>query len=136
VTLGTSADAQRIEGLNGDAKKRFLLYYNFPPFSVGEVRFLRGPGRREIGHGALAERALRDILPDENGGERRPARRDDRRPGGPPRSDGGRPPRDRGGRPGGRPDGARPGSGLDRRPGGGDRGRRPPGRGGRSGSDS
>jgi polyribonucleotide nucleotidyltransferase len=65
VTLGTSADAQRIEGLNGDAKKRFLLHYNFPPFSVGEVRFMRGPGRREIGHGALAERALRDILPDE-----------------------------------------------------------------------
>ena len=66
VTLGTSADAQRIEGLNGDAKKKFLLHYNFPPFSVGEVRFLRGPGRREIGHGALAERALRDILPDED----------------------------------------------------------------------
>jgi len=66
VTLGTSADAQRIEGLNGDAKKKFLLHYNFPPFSVGEVRFMRGPGRREIGHGALAERALRDILPDED----------------------------------------------------------------------
>ena len=46
-------------------KKRFMLHYNFPPFSVGEVKFLRGPGRREIGHGALAERALRVMLPDE-----------------------------------------------------------------------
>jgi polyribonucleotide nucleotidyltransferase len=50
-----------------DHKKRFMLHYNFPPFSVGEVKFLRGPGRREIGHGALAERALRGMLPDEEG---------------------------------------------------------------------
>src|SRR5258708_5128664 len=49
-----------------DQFKRFLLHYNFPPFSVGEVKFLRGPGRREIGHGALAERSLREMLPDED----------------------------------------------------------------------
>jgi polyribonucleotide nucleotidyltransferase len=64
VTLGTSADAQRIDWIEGESKRRFMLHYNFPPFSVGEVRFLRGPGRREIGHGALAERALRSVMPD------------------------------------------------------------------------
>src|SRR3984885_13833912 len=55
TTLGTSDDMQRIEGFEGEAKKRFMLHYNFPPFSVGEVAFMRGAGRREIGHGALAE---------------------------------------------------------------------------------
>jgi polyribonucleotide nucleotidyltransferase len=67
TTLGTKEDAQRIELLDpeGDAEKRFMLHYNFPPFSVGEVGFLRGPGRREIGHGALAERALSAVIPDE-----------------------------------------------------------------------
>ena len=59
VTLGTKDDEQRIELLEpGEATKRFMLHYNFPPFSVGEVGFMRGPGRREIGHGALAERSL------------------------------------------------------------------------------
>src|SRR3990167_6407535 len=57
VTLGTSDDDQRIDSLDGESKKSFMLHYNFPPFSVGEARPLRGPGRREIGHGALAERA-------------------------------------------------------------------------------
>jgi polyribonucleotide nucleotidyltransferase len=65
VTLGTSDDAQRIDWLEGESEKRFMLHYNFPPFSVGEARFLRGPGRREIGHGALAERALVPVIPDE-----------------------------------------------------------------------
>jgi polyribonucleotide nucleotidyltransferase len=66
VTLGTKEDEQRIELLEpGEATKRFMLHYNFPPFSVGEVGFMRGPGRREIGHGALAERALTAIIPDE-----------------------------------------------------------------------
>jgi polyribonucleotide nucleotidyltransferase len=64
VTLGTSADAQKLDWLEGEALRRFMLHYNFPPFSVGEVKFLRGPGRREIGHGALAERALRSMIPD------------------------------------------------------------------------
>src|SRR6185295_16301605 len=58
ATLGTSDDEQRMDLLEGEAHKRFLLHYNFPPFSVGEVSPLRGPGRREVGHGALAERAL------------------------------------------------------------------------------
>ena len=59
LTLGTKEDMQRLDLLFEDeAFKRFMLHYNFPPFSVGEVKFLRGPGRREIGHGALAERAL------------------------------------------------------------------------------
>src|SRR6185437_7631474 len=58
TTLGTSDDMQRLEVFEGEAKKRFMLHYNFPPFSVGEVAFLRGAGRREIGHGALAERAI------------------------------------------------------------------------------
>ncbi|HKT90319.1 MAG TPA: polyribonucleotide nucleotidyltransferase, partial [Candidatus Sulfotelmatobacter sp.] len=65
TTLGTSDDMQRLEGFEGEAKKRFLLHYNFPPFSVGEVAFLRGAGRREIGHGALAERAISAVLPTE-----------------------------------------------------------------------
>src|SRR5215469_12279730 len=66
VTLGTKDDEQRIELLEpGEASKRFMLHYNFPPFSVGEVGFMRGPGRREIGHGALAERALTALIPDE-----------------------------------------------------------------------
>src|SRR5579864_9335904 len=67
TTLGTSDDMQRIEAFEGEAKKRFLLHYNFPPFSVGEVGFLRGAGRREIGHGALAERAVVAVLPAEEG---------------------------------------------------------------------
>ena len=65
TTLGTSDDMQRLESFEGEAKKRFMLHYNFPPFSVGEVQFLRGAGRREIGHGALAERAVSAMLPDE-----------------------------------------------------------------------
>jgi polyribonucleotide nucleotidyltransferase len=66
VTLGTSEDAQIIDVVQeAESKKRFMLHYNFPPFSVGEVKFLRGPGRREIGHGALAERALKELLPSE-----------------------------------------------------------------------
>src|SRR6266436_8891570 len=66
TTLGTSDDMQRLERFEGETKKRFMLHYNFPPFSVGEVAFLRGAGRREIGHGALAERALVSVLPDED----------------------------------------------------------------------
>ena len=65
ATLGTAEDQQRLDVLEGESFKRFMLHYNFPPFSVGEVAFLRGPGRREIGHGALAERALLGIIPDE-----------------------------------------------------------------------
>ena len=65
VTLGTSSDEQKIDALLGERYKKFLLHYNFPPFSTGEVKFLRGPSRREIGHGALAERALAPVLPDE-----------------------------------------------------------------------
>jgi len=63
ATLGIEREAQRIDGLLGDRTKTFMLHYNFPPFSVGEVRMLRGPGRREIGHGALAERAVRAVIP-------------------------------------------------------------------------
>jgi len=66
ATLGTAEDVQRLDVLEGEAFKRFMLHYNFPPFSVGEVAFLRGPGRREIGHGALAEKALLGIIPDES----------------------------------------------------------------------
>ncbi len=66
TTLGTSDDMQRLEVFEGEAKKRFMLHYNFPPFSVGEVGFLRGAGRREIGHGALAERAISAVLPTED----------------------------------------------------------------------
>jgi polyribonucleotide nucleotidyltransferase len=65
TTLGTGDDMQRMERFEGESKKRFMLHYNFPPFSVGEVSFLRGAGRREIGHGALAERALAAVLPTE-----------------------------------------------------------------------
>ncbi|MBI5408206.1 MAG: polyribonucleotide nucleotidyltransferase [Nitrospirae bacterium] len=64
VTLGTSEDEQIIDALEGESKKTFMLHYNFPPFSVGEVKPLRSPGRREIGHGMLAERALKSILPE------------------------------------------------------------------------
>jgi polyribonucleotide nucleotidyltransferase len=67
VTLGTKDDEQRVELLEpGETSKRFMLHYNFPPFSVGEVGFMRGAGRREIGHGALAERALTAMIPGED----------------------------------------------------------------------
>ncbi|HVP68778.1 MAG TPA: polyribonucleotide nucleotidyltransferase [Anaeromyxobacteraceae bacterium] len=66
TTLGTAEDEQRVEQLTGMHFKKFMLHYNFPPFSVGEVKFLRSPGRREIGHGALAERALRQVMPAED----------------------------------------------------------------------
>jgi polyribonucleotide nucleotidyltransferase len=66
ATLGTKDDEQRVELLEaGESFKRFMLHYNFPPFSVGEVGFMRGPGRREIGHGALAERSISAVLPEE-----------------------------------------------------------------------
>ena len=64
LTLGTSSNAQLIEGLDEEYYQKFMLHYNFPPYSVGEVRPIRGPGRREIGHGALAERGIRPVLPD------------------------------------------------------------------------
>ncbi len=63
VTLGSSSDEQKIEALEGDEWKTFMLHYNFPPYCVGEARFLRGPSRREIGHGALAERTLKAVMP-------------------------------------------------------------------------
>lgn len=63
VTLGTTDDEQRIDALEGEYMRTFMLHYNFPPFSVGEARPLRSPGRREVGHGALAERALKSIIP-------------------------------------------------------------------------
>ena len=63
TTLGTPSDEQKIETLVGETFKSFMLHYNFPPYSVGETRMLRGPGRREIGHGALAERAISQVLP-------------------------------------------------------------------------
>ncbi len=63
VTLGSSQDEQHIETLTGDLSKRFMVHYNFPPYCVGEVKKLRGPSRREIGHGALAERSLAPVLP-------------------------------------------------------------------------
>ncbi len=65
VTLGTFEDVQRLDGLGEEAEKRFMLHYNFPPFSVGEVSFLRAPGRREIGHGALAEKSILPAIPSE-----------------------------------------------------------------------
>jgi polyribonucleotide nucleotidyltransferase len=65
TTLGTPRDEQRVETLLGETTKSFMLHYSFPPFSVGEVRMLRGPSRREIGHGNLAERALSKVLPEE-----------------------------------------------------------------------
>lgn len=64
TTLGSSGDAQKLEGLAGEMAKTFMLHYNFPPFSVGECRPVRGPGRREIGHGILAERALQAVMPN------------------------------------------------------------------------
>jgi polyribonucleotide nucleotidyltransferase len=64
ITLGTGRDEQRVDGLFDEYSKRFMLDYNFPSFSVGEVRPIRGPGRREIGHGALAERSVTPVLPD------------------------------------------------------------------------
>jgi len=63
VTLGTTEDEQRIDALEGEYYRAFMLHYNFPPFSVGEARPLRSPGRREVGHGALAERALKPVIP-------------------------------------------------------------------------
>jgi polyribonucleotide nucleotidyltransferase len=63
TTLGTSSDEQRVDGLMDEYSKKFMLDYNFPPFSVGECRPIRGPGRREIGHGALAERSLKAVIP-------------------------------------------------------------------------
>ncbi len=65
TTLGTSSDEQKIDALTGERWKRFLLHYNFPPFSTGETKPMRGPGRREIGHGALAERALARMMPEQ-----------------------------------------------------------------------
>jgi polyribonucleotide nucleotidyltransferase len=66
ATLGTAEDQQKVEMVEGETYKRFMLHYNFPPFSVGEVAFLRGPGRREVGHGALAERSLLPMIPPED----------------------------------------------------------------------
>src|SRR5437016_4846635 len=63
ITLGTSSDEQMVDGLIAEYSQKFMLHYNFPSFSVGEVRPIRGPGRREIGHGALAERSLIAVLP-------------------------------------------------------------------------
>ncbi|MGH7680857.1 MAG: polyribonucleotide nucleotidyltransferase, partial [Candidatus Eiseniibacteriota bacterium] len=63
ATLGTKVDEQRVEELEGQSWKSYMLHYNFPPYSVGEVRPFRGPGRREIGHGALAERAIEPLIP-------------------------------------------------------------------------
>ena len=65
TTLGTSSDEQKIDALTGERWKRFMLHYNFPPFSTGETKPMRGPGRREIGHGALAERALSRMMPEQ-----------------------------------------------------------------------
>jgi polyribonucleotide nucleotidyltransferase len=65
ATLGALGDAQILDGLGLEESKRYMHHYNFPPYSVGETRFLRGPGRREIGHGALAERALEPVIPSE-----------------------------------------------------------------------
>jgi len=65
ATLGTADDKQKVEMVDGEIFRRFMLHYNFPPFSVGEVKFLRGPGRREIGHGNLAERSLLPVVPNE-----------------------------------------------------------------------
>jgi polyribonucleotide nucleotidyltransferase len=65
ATLGTKIDEQRVDDLEGESTKSYMLHYNFPPFSVGEIRPIRGPGRREIGHGALAERAIQPVIPNE-----------------------------------------------------------------------
>ncbi|MDZ7289110.1 MAG: polyribonucleotide nucleotidyltransferase [candidate division KSB1 bacterium] len=66
ATLGTKLDEQKMDELEGEFYKSYMLHYNFPPFSVGEIRPLRGPGRREIGHGNLAERALKAVIPSES----------------------------------------------------------------------
>lgn len=66
ATLGTTVDEQKIDDLVGESFKSFMLHYNFPPFSVGEVKPIRGPGRREVGHGSLAERALQAVIPSED----------------------------------------------------------------------
>jgi len=66
LTLGTSSDEQRLDWISGEEFRSFMLHYNFPPYSVGEARFLRGPGRREIGHGALARKALLPVLPSQD----------------------------------------------------------------------
>src|SRR5205823_2888444 len=63
TTLGTTSDEQRVDGLGEEYSKKFMLDYNCPPFSVGEVKPMRGPGRREFGHGALAERSLKAVIP-------------------------------------------------------------------------
>ena len=65
TTLGSAGDAQKLDSLSPEESKRFMLHYNFPPYSVGEARRVGSPGRREIGHGALAERALSAVLPSE-----------------------------------------------------------------------
>src|SRR5262249_21747048 len=66
ATLGGLSMAQKLDTLSPHETKRYMHHYNFPPFSVGEVRPMRGPGRRDIGHGALAERALEPVLPDQD----------------------------------------------------------------------
>lgn len=66
TTLGTSEDEQRIDSLSGECKSQFMLHYNFPPFSVGEVKPMRGPARREIGHGVLAHKAVKQVLPEDD----------------------------------------------------------------------
>ncbi|HEU5432732.1 MAG TPA: polyribonucleotide nucleotidyltransferase, partial [Thermomicrobiales bacterium] len=66
ATLGSTAEEQRLDSISPEESKRYIHHYNFPPFSVGEVRRMRGPGRRDIGHGALAERALLAVIPDED----------------------------------------------------------------------
>ncbi|MFH1754213.1 MAG: polyribonucleotide nucleotidyltransferase, partial [Candidatus Latescibacterota bacterium] len=66
TTLGTGRDEQMLDTIEGETWKRYMLHYNFPPFSVGEVGFFRGPGRREIGHGALAERSIKPLIPQED----------------------------------------------------------------------
>jgi len=65
TTLGTASDEQRVDDIYGEESKSFMLHYNFPPFSTGDVRPMRGPGRREIGHGVLSERAIAPVLPEE-----------------------------------------------------------------------
>jgi polyribonucleotide nucleotidyltransferase len=64
ITLGTAMDEQRVDDLEGETSKSYMLHYNFPPFSVGEIKPIRGPARREIGHGALAERSIRPVIPE------------------------------------------------------------------------
>ena len=66
TTLGAARDEQILDGLGLERSKRYIHHYNFPPYSVGEIKMMRGPSRRDIGHGALAERALIPVLPDEN----------------------------------------------------------------------